>query len=78
LGLFVSAVLKLAKSYSLLCDRSFESSAAKLVKWSFCQAAGFVANLRHLSRATAVQLRVTLGILGLEEVEAGFGTGLIR
>jgi len=34
--------------------------------------------LRHLSRATAVQLRVPIGILELEKVGAGLGTGLIR
>jgi len=34
--------------------------------------------LRHLSRSTAVQLRVSIGILDLDEVGAGLGTGLIR
>jgi len=33
---------------------------------------------RYLSRATAVQLQVPMGILDLEEVGAGLGTGLIR
>jgi len=33
--------------------------------------------LRHLSRSTAVQLRVSIGIMDLEEVGAGLGTGLI-
>jgi len=34
--------------------------------------------LRHLSRATAVQLRVPMGIWDLEEVGTGLGTGLFR
>jgi len=34
--------------------------------------------LRHLSRATAVQLRFPIGILDLEEVGARLGTGLFR
>jgi len=34
--------------------------------------------LRHLSRSTAVQLRVPMGIWDLEEVGAGLGTGLFR
>jgi len=34
--------------------------------------------LRNLSGATAVQLRVPMGILDLEEVGAESGTGLIR
>jgi len=34
--------------------------------------------LRHLSRATAAQLRVPIGILDLEKVGAGMGKGLIR
>jgi len=32
--------------------------------------------LRHLSRATVVQLQVPIGILDLEEVGAGLGTAL--
>jgi len=34
--------------------------------------------LRHLSRATAVQLQLPISILNLEEVGAGLGAGLFR
>jgi len=73
----------LPSTYYILSDKSslpFYSTSNGYNKWNVQQMflLMYISSLKHPSRATQVQLRVPIGILDLDKVGAGLGTGLIR